>query len=108
MLIYTQIIFGNKSNLSIYLIVYTNLVGGLTIMKTAKIFKNGQSQAVRLPKEFRLSGTEVLIKKQGNSIILTPIDDKPWQELIESLGQFTEDFMSTRNQPKNQSREDLF
>ena len=37
-------------------------------MKTAKLFKNGQSQAVRLPKEFRMSGSEVYIKKQGEAI----------------------------------------
>lgn len=77
-------------------------------MKTAKIFKNGQSQAVRLPKEFRLKGSEVFIKKQGDSIILTPIEDDPWQPLIEGLQQFTDDFMPTREQPSQQPREDIF
>ena len=38
-------------------------------MKTAKLFKNGQSQAVRLPKEFRITGSEVYIKKQGDVIV---------------------------------------
>jgi antitoxin VapB len=76
-------------------------------MKTAKIFKNGQSQAVRLPKEFRLEGSEVFIKKQGNSIILIPIKENPWQPLIESLNQFSDDFMPTREQPEQQNREDL-
>jgi antitoxin VapB len=41
-------------------------------MKTAKLFKNGQSQAVRLPKEFRMTGSEVYIKKQGEAIVLLP------------------------------------
>ena len=41
-------------------------------MKTAKLFKNGQSQAVRLPKEFRIIVNEVYIKKQGEAIILLP------------------------------------
>ena len=41
-------------------------------MKTAKLFKNGQSQAVRLPKEFRFEGNRVLIKKEGNIVILIP------------------------------------
>ena len=77
-------------------------------MKTAKIFKNGQSQAVRLPKEFRLKGTEVFIKKHGDNIILIPIDENPWQPLVASLDQFSDDFMSTRGQPKQQDREDLF
>ncbi|NLF97609.1 MAG: AbrB/MazE/SpoVT family DNA-binding domain-containing protein, partial [Candidatus Riflebacteria bacterium] len=41
-------------------------------MKTAKIFQNGQSQAVRLPKEFRFKGKEVFVKKIGNAIMLLP------------------------------------
>jgi antitoxin VapB len=45
---------------------------------TAKIFKNGRSQAVRLPKEFRLEGTEVKISKQGNKIILEPLEKTEW------------------------------
>lgn len=77
-------------------------------MKTAKIFKNGQSQAVRLPKEFRLQGTEVFIKKQGETIILIPMGDSPWQTLFASLHEFSDDFMSSRNQPEQQNREDLF
>ena len=46
-------------------------------MKTAKLFKNGQSQAVRLPKGFRMTGTEVYIKKQGEAIVLLP-KEKSW------------------------------
>jgi antitoxin VapB len=46
-------------------------------MTTAKLFQNGQSQAVRLPKAFRLPGTEVYIKKVGNAIVLLPMD-QPW------------------------------
>ena len=45
-------------------------------METAKLFMTGRSQAVRLPKKYRFSGTEVEIKKQGNSIILSPISKK--------------------------------
>jgi len=77
-------------------------------MKTAKIFQNGQSQAVRIPKEFRLTGSEVFIKKQGDSILLIPIGDNPWQQLFDSLQQFSDDFMLARNQPALQDREDLF
>lgn len=77
-------------------------------MKTAKIFQNGQSQAVRIPKEFRLTGSEVFIKKQGDSILLIPMGDNPWQPLLDSLHQFSDDFMPSRNQPKQQDREDLF
>jgi len=77
-------------------------------MKTAKLFKNGQSQAVRLPKEFRMTGTEVYIKKQGEAIILLP-KEKSWATLFNSLDQFEKDFKIERNQPvEAQKREPLF
>ena len=56
-------------------------------METAKIFMSGRSQAVRLPKAFRLAGTEVRIKKIGNALVLIPGND-PWQSLFDSLDQF--------------------
>ena len=73
-------------------------------MQTAKIFNNGRSQAVRLPKEFRLPGNDVFIKKMGNMVILIPKDD-PWSSLLNSLDQFTDDFMEDRNQPIQHDRE---
>ncbi len=74
-------------------------------MKTAKLFKNGQSQAVRLPKEFRMPGDEVYIKKQGEVIILLP-KKKSWNILFDSLNHFAKDFKIERNQPiENQKRE---
>jgi len=77
-------------------------------MKTAKLFKNGQSQAVRLPKEFRMTGTEVYIKKQGEAIILLP-KEKSWATLFKSLDQFEKDFRIERNQPvEAQKRKPLF
>ena len=76
-------------------------------MKTAKLFKNGQSQAVRLPKEFRFKGADfVYIKKKGNCIILIPIDN-PWQSLINTIGKFSEDFMQEREILRDQEREDF-
>jgi antitoxin VapB len=77
-------------------------------MKTAKLFKNGQSQAVRLPKEFRIAGNEVYIKKQGEAIILLP-KEKSWTPLFDSLNHFTDDFKIERNQPgENQKRAPMF
>jgi antitoxin VapB len=76
-------------------------------MMTAKLFQNGQSQAVRLPKAFRLPGTEVYIKKVGNAIVLLPMDH-PWDTLWESLTYFSEDFMRERDQPPVQRRDDAF
>jgi antitoxin VapB len=75
-------------------------------MKTAKLFRNGQSQAVRLPKEFRFEDEFVYIKKSGNAVILIPAKDS-WDSLFKSLDSFSEDFMSERRQPKGQKREPL-
>ncbi len=76
-------------------------------MTTAKLFQNGQSQAVRLPKAFRMPGNEVYIKKVGNAIVLIPMDH-PWDTLFASLTQFSADFMRERDQPAVQAREELF
>ena len=76
-------------------------------MKTAKLFKNGQSQAVRLPREFRFEGTQVYIKRMGNAVLLLPEQDT-WQMLFDSLGLFSDDFMEVRDQPEQQVRETLF
>lgn len=73
-------------------------------METAKLFINGRSQAVRLPKDFRFSGNEVFIRKIGKMVILLPIDD-PWSSLVGSLDQFTDDYMESREQPQQGPRE---
>ena len=67
-------------------------------MDTAKLFKNGQSQAVRLPKAYRFEGEQVYVKKLGNAVVLIPYDD-PWELMWSSLEGFTDDFMLERNQP---------
>jgi len=76
-------------------------------METAKLFQNGQSQAVRLPKEFRFEGKEVYIKKVGRVTILLPMKN-PWEVLEKSIHKFSNDFMESREQPDPQDREDLF
>ena len=76
-------------------------------METAKIFMNGRSQAIRLPKAYRFEGTEVYIKKVGDVVMLIP-HHAPWQVLADSLPMFTDDFMSSREQPELQEREELF
>ena len=75
-------------------------------MQTAKIFLNGRSQAVRLPKDFRFTGNDVFIRKIGKIVMLIPKDD-PWASLANSLDQFTDDYMETRDQPTQDSRETL-
>ena len=76
-------------------------------MKTAKLFKNGRSQAVRLPLEFRFEGKQVYIKRMGNGVLLLPEQDT-WKMLFDSLGLFSGDFMEARDQPEQQVRETLF
>jgi antitoxin VapB len=73
-------------------------------MKTAKVFRSGNSQAVRIPKEFQLEGDEVEISKRGTPLVLRP-KRTSWATLIGSLQKFTDDFMEGgRRQPKLQKR----
>ncbi len=73
-------------------------------MKTAKVFKSGNSQAVRIPREFRLEEEEVEIRRRGDSLILRP-RKRSWKALLDSLDKFTEDFMAEgRTQPPLQKR----
>jgi len=75
-------------------------------MQTAKLFNNGRSQAVRLPKEFRFSGDDVYIKKYQGIVMLLP-KESPWTSLVDSLDRFSSDFMDERNQPEQQARSSL-
>ncbi len=63
-------------------------------MQTAKLFKNGRSQAVRLPKECALPGDEVYVKKINGVVVLIPKDGDPWKPLVDSLDKFSDDFMN--------------
>jgi antitoxin VapB len=75
-------------------------------MRIAKLFANGGSQAVRLPKDCRFDATEVYVHRLGNTVVLFPKDD-PWAPLIESLDMFTDDFLEERDQGVQQEREAL-
>ena len=75
-------------------------------MQTAKLFTNGRSQAVRLPKDCRFTGDDVYIKKYQGIVMLLP-KDSPWTSLVDSLERFSSDFMDERNQPDEQRREPL-
>ena len=73
-------------------------------MQTAKLFWSGRSQAVRLPKEFRLPGEEVSIRRQGNALILEPIGDD-WGWLDALAGQIDDDFArAAEEEPQQQDR----
>lgn len=76
-------------------------------MMHAKLFENGRSQAVRLPKEYRFSGDEVAINKIGDVVILMPKENK-WSGFLSSLNLFSDDFMDNgRCQPSSQELEAL-
>ncbi|UKO99833.1 antitoxin [Nostoc sp. UHCC 0870] len=75
-------------------------------MNIAKLSTDGTHQFVILPEDFQLTGTEVYIKKIGNAIVLIA-KDNPWESLIESLDNFSDDFMTTRDQPPIDTRESL-
>ena len=76
--------------------------------KTAKVFRSGHSQAVRIPNEFRLEGTEVEIQKRGDSLVLRP-KRRSWAPLVDSLSKFSSDFMeSGRSQRRTQRRVEVF
>ena len=75
--------------------------------RTAKLFWSGRSQAVRLPKDFRMEGAEVRIRKQGSAVILEPVASD-WDWLDSIAGQFSDDFFAGgRKQPDLQTRTEL-
>ena len=75
-------------------------------MQQARLFRNGQSQAVRLPREFRFEGDSVAIKRVGRAVVLLP-HTEPWETLFDALDQFSRDFMGELRQPPLDVREEL-
>ena len=72
-------------------------------MQTAKLFRNGRSQAIRLPKEFRVETDEVYLKKTPDGFLVIPRD--PWELFFEGVQELSEDFMANgRQQPALQKR----
>ena len=76
-------------------------------METAKIFENGRSQAVRLPKKFRFNADEVVIQQLGDAVLLVP-KESLWQTFLDGLNGFTDDvFENGREQGLQEERESL-
>ncbi len=75
-------------------------------MRIAKLFMNGRSQAVRLPREYRFEDTEVYIKKYGDVVMLIP-KGSAWKSMEDSLDAFSDDFLAEREQPAEQARDDF-
>ncbi len=80
--------------------------GRRCFMTTAKIFQTGRSQAVRLPKEFRFSCSEVVVRHLGNGLLLLPLEDS-WDILDAAISEFEPEFKLQRNQPKSDLRPDI-
>ncbi len=90
---------------SIYYDIYhASEVGLEQEFKKASLFMNGRSQAVRLPKEFRFEGTHVYARKEGNRVILSPIDDR-WERFLAAFGS-APDFPD-RDEPAMQERPEV-
>jgi antitoxin VapB len=71
-------------------------------MTTAKVFKNGRSQAIRLPKEFRVKSSQVYLKKVEEGFVVMERD--PWEVCREACQELSDDFMKNRVQPPQQGR----
>ncbi|HUY32920.1 MAG TPA: type II toxin-antitoxin system VapB family antitoxin [Pirellulales bacterium] len=72
-------------------------------MQKAKVFQNGRSQAIRLPKDFRVESEEVYLKKTSEGFLVIPCD--PWEVFFEGVRELSDDFMAGgRRQPKPQKR----
>jgi antitoxin VapB len=85
--------------------VYTKFRG--KYMQTARLFINGRSQAVRLPKECQFKGEDVYIQKIGDAVIIFP-RDKEWETFLHGLNNFSDDYFSEeRDQGKDQEREEI-
>ena len=77
------------------------------MMETAKIFENGRSQAVRLPKKFRFTGDEVFVQRVGHAVVLLP-KEEAWRTFLDGLNSFTDDFLENgREQETFTKRETL-
>ena len=72
----------------------------------AKVFQNGRSQAIRIPKEFRVDTTEVYIEKVGETLIIRPKIENKWDSFFLMLNDFdTSDFFLDRVQPPLDNKE---
>jgi antitoxin VapB len=76
--------------------------------KKTRLFMSGNSQAVRIPREFQMEGDEVEIQRRGNTLVIRP-KKLSWVPLIDSLKEFSSDFMPQgRRQPALQKRKRPF
>lgn len=75
-------------------------------MQTAKLFVNGRSQAVRLPKEYQFKGDDVFIQKVGDAVLLLPVE-KSWEIFLNGLHGFSDDFLDNGRIPAADKEREL-
>lgn len=75
-------------------------------MITAKVFKSGNSQAIRLPKQFRLDSDEIAINRVGNVLVMIPKDD-PWSLFSQGIKEIGDDFPKVIKKLKHTKRVDF-
>lgn len=73
-------------------------------MQMTRVFKSGNSQAIRLPREFRLQARRVSIRQVGRGLVIEPLADD-FSQFAAMLDEFSSDFMAQREQPEGQERE---
>ena len=73
---------------------------------SAKVFQNGRSQAIRIPKELRVDSSEVYIEKVGDTLMIKPKKEDRWDKFFDELESVdSEDFLESRDQLPVQERE---
>jgi antitoxin VapB len=72
---------------------------------TAKLFKSGRSQAVRLPKEFRFEGKEVRVNRHGRAVLLEPMQEEDWKSVFAKIDALGVDFPEREEQPPYPERD---
>ena len=90
--------------------IQSRKTGSWPVVAEAKVFMTGRSQAVRLPKEYRVTGDSVNVKRLGNSIVLIPKAGDRWAGLFAALDEFPRDFALERgpDQPPRAGLDELF
>lgn len=71
---------------------------------TAKVFENGRSQAVRIPKEYRFKDKEVIINRIGEVVLLIP-KESGWDSLWQGIDMLTDDYMADGRAPQGEMQE---
>jgi antitoxin VapB len=77
-------------------------------MKIAVVVNEPDGQVIHLPKDVHIDAEEVVVRQVGQSVVLTPNQASPWQPLLDSLDQFSHDFMEVRAQPEDQKCKAVF